>query len=499
MSSRNDLNNAIYYAKLVNLDRKTNQNCQNQPSYETMNIYQDISDSDFVDQVNQQHLIKQQEKQRSQKTKRLTLNEQNSKQNSINQIYRDNLNNIFGKQNIKSNNNEQLLFKLIKTNSSESTSPCSTSSNSTSSTSSKLKKSPTSSTSSITNSQTLLVRKKPSPDLNTYLQYSLITTQIPKQQRSEDSTPSNDDDSNHTIQKNFDLLVLKRSNRSNQSVAHDSTLLTPLHNTCAKQGKKISIDNISSPTLVPFDSFNYYTKLNKNSTNSSPAECSQPTIKSASTSYLLSKISSLANLTLPKSRQSVTPTSSSSSSSSAQQSPIMNSTGLMNNLASKTTKFFNRKLSQQQMEVSNTPLSSNSYMILSSSSVNSIDQENPSPSITMDLDENFANNIEEECDEEINCLMNSNLDCSDGTKMTYKTVNRIKHLKSASGSSSSTKSSMSTNQVTSSRRPFKKRSQSIHANLNNKVWFYNPVSLQNIFTFLNSRVFSRMNRFSFNK
>lgn len=471
MSSRNDLNDAIYYAKLVNFDRKTNQNCQKQPSYETMNIYQDLTDSDFVDQVNQQHLMQQQEKQRSLKTKRLTLSQQNSKQNSINQIYKDNLNNIFGKQHIKSNNNEQLLFKLIKTNSSESTSPCSTSSNSTSSTGSKLKKSPTSSTSSITNSQTLLVRKKPSPDLNTYLQYSLITTQIPKQQRSDDSG-SNDEESSHTIKKNFDLLVLKPANRVNHCSAHDSTLLTPLHNNTVKQGKKISIDNISSPTLVPFDSFNYYNKLNKNP-GSSPVECAQTSVKSASTSYLLSKISSLASLTLPKSRPSVTPTSSSSSSSSAQQSPIMNNTGLMNNLATKTTKFFNRKLSQQQIEVSTTPLSSNSYMILSSSSVNSIDPDNPSPSVTMDLDENFTTNLEDECDEEINCLMSS--DCNDGAKMAYKTVQRVKHLKSASSSSSSTKSSVSTNVVTSSRRPFKKRSQSIHANLDNKVWFYNPV------------------------
>ncbi|CAF0788043.1 unnamed protein product [Brachionus calyciflorus] len=520
----NNIDDAIYYAKLINFGKKSNQFYQQQQQLNNksinkkMNIYEDITDltnSDLVvNSTNQQQ--QQQQPQRSLKTKRLALNQQqNNKQNQmiINQIYKDNLNNILNKQQqqqqqLKANNNEQLLFKLIKTNSSTSTSPCSTSTSSTSSTSSttssKITKKSTTTNSSLSNSQssTLLVKKKPytQPDLNTYLQYSLITTQIPKQHKSSDE--SNDEDCpTQTIQKNFDLLVLKPSNTNNSnklaqnSNLHDSTLLTPLHHNTAPKtlNKKISIDSISSPTPVPFDSFNYFNKLNKNS--NSPAEQNQQqvnSVKSASTSYLLSKISSLANLTLPKNRPSITPTSttansSSSSSSSAQQSPIMNQQGLMNNLANKTTKFFNRKLSQQTLELSTTPLSSNSYLILSSSSVNSIDQETQSPSLTMDyLDENNLDDVC--CDEEVNCLIGQqNLDyndCASSSKIGYKTVQRIKNLKSASSSSSSTKSSISssTNHVnvttttatTSSRRPFKKRSQSIHANLDNKIWFYNP-------------------------
>lgn len=92
MNSRTDPNDAIYYAKLVNFDRS--KTFQTHPSLQAINIFQDLTDSHFFDQVNQQHLILQQEKQRSLKTKRLTLSQQKSKKNSMNQIYRDNLNNF---------------------------------------------------------------------------------------------------------------------------------------------------------------------------------------------------------------------------------------------------------------------------------------------------------------------------------------------------------------------------------------------------------------------
>lgn len=197
------------------------------------------------------------------------------------------------------------------------------------------------------------------------------------------------------------------------------------------------------------------------------------TTKSASTSYLLSKISSLASLTLPKSSNSSTGSSLSSSSASSyhqnhntqQTTPpststntshtIINSGGnsLMTNLANKTTKFFNRKNSQQQM----TNDTSSSYM-LSSSSSNSIGSPNKN-----DIDTNPSSPLTFSIHHEAN-----------QRNPKYSAVN-LRTIKSSTSAYMSHNNSNNNNTILS-RRPFKKRSQSNHVKADEKIWFFNQVN-----------------------
>ena len=234
-----------------------------------------------------------------------------------------------------------------------------------------------------------------------------------------------------------------------------------LNNKNFKYTRKSSANENIDESNAPKAAYLNAQHVNPNATN-----------KSASTSYLLSKISSLASLTMPKTKLSTTPTTNLSTSSSVSSSshgcttsPLSShqQTGLMTNLAS---KFFNRKNSQQQLEAS-------SY-ILSSSSSNSIG----SPNIIHpnDLDQRMS---------AASSPLAFSIELNNAEATSKPRLN--KQLASASSSSSACSSSSSTSNlnattttpaapthhVTSSRRPFKKRSQSTHANLDKKLWFYN--------------------------
>ena len=281
----------------------------------------------------------------------------------------------------------------------------------------------------------------------------------------------------------------------------DSTLLTPLTPHTLKQKKltatsnnnQITINHISSPILVPTNS-TLHSKIehfNSNKTfdyrfndNNSPNTNSNNNPKAASTSYLMSKISSLASLTMPKSSHSSNSSSVSSSSSSSyyqnqhtqqttppsssvQPQTSVNTSGgnsLMTNLANKTTRFFNRKNSQPQIE-------SNAYN-LSSSSSNSIGSPTKA-----EADTNYARIIS---------APTSANNSSSTSPLAFSIEHETSHLNSKYSavnlraikpppSSTTTNNSNNNTLVNLSRRPFKKRSQSNHVKSDERMWFFNQV------------------------
>jgi hypothetical protein len=242
----------------------------------------------------------------------------------------------------------------------------------------------------------------------------------------------------------------------------DSTMLRPFKELSSEVQQCITSVNPNDIRILSNNKNNTKLVTKKPPTDTSTGNSS---IKSASTSYLLSKITSFASLTMPKHQRTSTtttsaiidaaikkninenfnnnpasPTSTSSSSSS--------SANPLSNLANITTKFFNRKLQQ----------SSESEAYLMTSSNNNSIGSSLSPYLF----------------DETNCrLMN---------KLTMSTSTNVNKYSSSSSSSNITFNQHQANIVnanitTSSRRPFKKRSQSIHNTLiNSSVWYYNQVT-----------------------
>ena len=241
-----------------------------------------------------------------------------------------------------------------------------------------------------------------------------------------------------------------------------------LNNKNFKYTRKSSANEtlIDETTSAPRAAYSNAQHVNANAAN-----------KSASTSYLLSKISSLASLTMPKAKLSTTPTTNLSTSSSVSSSshggttsPLSSHppTGLMTNLAS---KFFSRKSSHQQQQ------QQQQLDMLSSSSSNSIG----SPNIV------HPNDLDQQRMSAASSPLAFSIELSNADAATTTKPRLNKQLASASSSSSACSSSSSTSNlnattttpaapthhVTSSRRPFKKRSQSTHAHLEKKLWFFN--------------------------
>ena len=257
---------------------------------------------------------------------------------------------------------------------------------------------------------------------NKLLQYSLISAQLSKEE-----TKHKQDENLYCDLSDFNKLrdnkldettteeIATEVKETTKNYYYNSTLLTPLKPISSEA--KITLSNETKTTTT------------SQSTNSN--------IKSASTSYLLSKITSIASLTMPKhnrtavesqfndNNNSLTSPASTSSSSSTSVNPL-------SNLATKTTKFFNRKQHD----------TTDAYLVSSQTSPYLLFNEN----------------------------------CANNQLLMSPAANKY----SCSSSSSSSSSYLVSNQgnttliAASSRRPFKKRSQSTHNNLINKItWYFN--------------------------
>jgi hypothetical protein len=221
-----------------------------------------------------------------------------------------------------------------------------------------------------------------------------------------------------------------------------------------KRGNGVfSTENISPPVLVPFNKFEYYTKLNK--TDESSIENSgglvqhQPaSAKSTSTSYLMSKISSLASLTMPKNhRLSNVNNTSASTLKSAQSSPLTGQTSPVTGNANLITKIFNRKMAGTS--------------------------ESPPPGSVMTTATTTTM---------VSSPLTANQVSGDGLK-SKTSVKAVKKSSTSKLSGATTAgAAVSYSNLTAARRPFnKKRSQSIHnsnSDANNRNWFYNKVNFR---------------------
>jgi hypothetical protein len=273
----------------------------------------------------------------------------------------------------------------------------------------------------------------------------------------------------------------------------------------------VSIENISPPTLVPFNKFEYYNKLNRAATNAnseSVNESSCSTVdeicsaanqhgggsaKSASTSYLLSKISSLASLTMPKNyRGGNTTNDSINNTKSATSSPIQiaaaspstnTTTTTTTNNSNLITKIFNRKSGGQGMLLADSPPAPTASTLLSSSSSVSIGN---SPLVAnsmnnMSGDNNMSGGQQQQQNRNIEKAVSKSGKIGSSVRAIKKSATKLNSTTTTTSYSNLPGSSAVT--TSSSRRPFaKKRSQSIHnssAEANTRQWFYNKVCFLN--------------------
>ena len=226
----------------------------------------------------------------------------------------------------------------------------------------------------------------------------------------------------------------------------------------------ISTEIISPPTLVPFNKFEYYNQMkNTNAAvdmvDSGHGEIThQSNMKSASTSYLLSKISSLASLTIPK-----TGRLSSINSHTAAATTTNTTTATNPNII---TKIFSRKSIGQTTAGECSP-----NIALSSSSSNS-----------MSSPQQLKQTAPDEVNPETNATTSAKI------KTSVKAIKKGSSAKLAAATAtngSMSYSNLPTTNLNGGRSPFnKKRSQSIQnggngleccANTNVKLWFYNKV------------------------
>ena len=165
-------------------------------------------------------------------------------------------------------------------------------------------------------------------------------------------------------------------------------------------------------------------------------------IKSASTSYLLSKISSLASLTIPNKASTQRNNNSDSHTKSAHSSPLQQQPHQPQNII---TKIFNRKTSHQNLDP----------VLLSSSSSNSID----SPSTVVNNNDTIGSS-------------SSPIHTAEHSATNKPKATSVKSLKKSSSKLAQANGSSSvsySNLALGSRRPFKKRSQSIQTNVQGKL------------------------------
>lgn len=304
--------------------------------------------------------------------------------------------------------------------------------------------------SSSNSSSATLVLKNPKND-SKYLQYSLISTQIAK---------SNTDVVDDRTTFKTDLLVLKSNQNLNQyqlqpvapKLIKDSTLLTPL--------SKISPTPFElSPPLV-----DVVCTCNKSSGSGRAA-------KSTSTSYLFSKISSIAkqNTLFVQKQDSSTSSVSSSSRKSVsslcsqpgEPSTYNSSTKIMTSLANKTSKLFSRKNSHSSQRQTLDNLHISPILV-------------PTDYVSKPLnDKKYSNK-----------LSPSSLNKTETRHLIKrKTIKEIKSSSSSSTSSNYASSNLSlgdslTEIVKScpeNKRFFRKRSQSILDKADKILWFYNQV------------------------
>lgn len=226
------------------------------------------------------------------------------------------------------------------------------------------------------------------------------------------------------------------------------------------------------------------TNTNTSSTSHHHAKPNNKSIKSASTSYLISKITSIASLTMNK----PTNVPHTRSNTTGVQSP--SSTGnIMSHLANKTTRLFQRNKSTNQHHPNDTDLAgslnldnsannatlqlntNNSYLL--SSSTNSIESPvmyNEHGKQTM-KPYTYSSSSSASSPLTFNGVDNSNTmkTVSNNNNMrTVKSTSRANECSLANSSQSST--SNIANRI-ASRRPFKKRSQSTPGD--KKLWYYN--------------------------
>ena len=224
------------------------------------------------------------------------------------------------------------------------------------------------------------------------------------------------------------------ANNNNNGVSRyfDTTLLTPL---------KKPPNNDSSPISVANMEF-------CGSHNSIVASANKSSIKSASTSYLMSKISSLTSLTKSSHHRP-------SLGSSGEPSPTNNhNQSLINNLASRTNRLFNRKISLNQ-------ISEQSAQLPPPAPISTSHSISYSPTF----------------DEDHRHLFSSSSSSSASSPLTLLPRSLNPMTSSTDLSQVSNSISTETSLAPTSRRPFKKRSQSTNAKPIQASWAFNQVFL----------------------